>query len=297
MSILFRILFISVLGFAYGEHCADILSQTECEASDHCEWHADDMACEDAGHDHDEDCHSGDVNSDGDLNIFDIITVVDLILADMASGTPCADINEDGNINILDVISMVDVIIAGREFTDATTSSLSISNGVASLISNGYIGAVQMRLSHGVDFSIEITDRSLISNYKTSENSTLLIVVAPESSELFKASGEFTVESVAVTNSTDYIGVEMPSTLSLSAAYPNPFNPSTSFSLEVGNGGDISVAIYNVGGQLVDIIFDGEIGPGVHSMTWNATSVPSGIYILRAINDRQVSTQKITLLK
>ena len=32
------------------EHC-DELSQTECEASDHCEWHADEMACEESDHD------------------------------------------------------------------------------------------------------------------------------------------------------------------------------------------------------------------------------------------------------
>ena len=35
------------------EHC-DELSQTECEASDHCEWHADDMACEESDHDDDD---------------------------------------------------------------------------------------------------------------------------------------------------------------------------------------------------------------------------------------------------
>ena len=39
------------------EHC-DELSQTECEASDHCEWHADDMACEESDHDdHGDDDH------------------------------------------------------------------------------------------------------------------------------------------------------------------------------------------------------------------------------------------------
>lgn len=36
--------------FGDEEHC-DELSQTECEASDHCEWHADEMACEESGHD------------------------------------------------------------------------------------------------------------------------------------------------------------------------------------------------------------------------------------------------------
>ena len=39
------------------EHC-DELSQTECEASDHCEWHAYDMACEESDHDdHGDDDH------------------------------------------------------------------------------------------------------------------------------------------------------------------------------------------------------------------------------------------------
>ena len=35
------------------EHC-DELTEDECSASDHCEWHADDMACEEAGHDHED---------------------------------------------------------------------------------------------------------------------------------------------------------------------------------------------------------------------------------------------------
>ena len=60
MSILFRVIFISMFSFAYSD-CVD-LDQTACEASTECEWHADDTvpACEDAegdGHDHgDEDC-------------------------------------------------------------------------------------------------------------------------------------------------------------------------------------------------------------------------------------------------
>ena len=35
------------------EHCDEITDQTECESSDHCEWHADDSMCEDH-HDHEE---------------------------------------------------------------------------------------------------------------------------------------------------------------------------------------------------------------------------------------------------
>ena len=34
----------------HGEHCDDLADQTACEASDHCEWHADDNSCEDEEH-------------------------------------------------------------------------------------------------------------------------------------------------------------------------------------------------------------------------------------------------------
>ena len=46
-------------------HCED-LGETECEASDHCEWHADEMACEDAGSD-DHDDHDHDDHDDHEV--------------------------------------------------------------------------------------------------------------------------------------------------------------------------------------------------------------------------------------
>ena len=48
MSILFRVIFISMFSFAYSD-CVD-LDQTACETATDCTWHADDNACE--GHAH-----------------------------------------------------------------------------------------------------------------------------------------------------------------------------------------------------------------------------------------------------
>ena len=59
----------SIISFVLGSHdedhsgeelCEEIVEQSECEASDHCEWHSDDIACENAEHDDDshEDEHS-----------------------------------------------------------------------------------------------------------------------------------------------------------------------------------------------------------------------------------------------
>ena len=54
MIILLRFLFISMFSFIYAD-CIDINNQVEFEASDHCEWHEDEIAFEDHGHyDHDD---------------------------------------------------------------------------------------------------------------------------------------------------------------------------------------------------------------------------------------------------
>ena len=64
MQNLLRFLFISMFSFIYAD-CMDIDNQTDCEASVDCEWHADEMACEDAEHDHDhEHCEDFDNQTD-----------------------------------------------------------------------------------------------------------------------------------------------------------------------------------------------------------------------------------------
>ena len=53
----------------------------------------------------------GDSNSDGTLNILDVVLLVNVILG--GSDAECADINEDGTLNILDVVLLVNIILAG----------------------------------------------------------------------------------------------------------------------------------------------------------------------------------------
>ena len=52
----------------------------------------------------------GDVNSDGLLNVLDIISIINIIIAD--EYFIIADINEDGDVNILDVITLVNILIS-----------------------------------------------------------------------------------------------------------------------------------------------------------------------------------------
>ena len=52
----------------------------------------------------------GDMNSDGDLNVLDIVILSNLILSSDGSN-PAGDLNQDGDQNILDIVSLVNLIL------------------------------------------------------------------------------------------------------------------------------------------------------------------------------------------
>ncbi len=90
-------------------------------------------------------------------------------------------------------------------------------------------------------------------------------------------------------------------------AYPNPFNPSTTIRYGIpveGTGRDLSIqiAIYDITGKLITILFNGEQSPGWHSILWNGTNqhgeqVPAGLYFSRIKSGNDVKTAKLMLLK
>ena len=88
-----------------------------------------------------------------------------------------------------------------------------------------------------------------------------------------------------------------PSDFELSAAYPNPFNPSTSLDLSLNESGHVNIYVYNVLGQIVSTLADSYMDAGYHTFTWNADNVPSGMYLVRVEAGSNVETQKIMLLK
>ena len=93
------------------------------------------------------------------------------------------------------------------------------------------------------------------------------------------------------------IDVYRPSVFSLGAAYPNPFNPSTSITLDVSDGGNVNVSVYNLMGQVVSTLTDGYMNAGTYTFSWNASEQVSGMYLLRAETSGYVSTQKLLLIK
>lgn len=95
---------------------------------------------------------------------------------------------------------------------------------------------------------------------------------------------------------------DLPHSVTLSQNYPNPFNPNTEIVFSLPKRAHVSLCVYNILGQQVTTLVDGEKPAGTYRVTWNGTDADgtqaaTGIYFYRlTTGDRQIS-KKMLLLK
>lgn len=88
-----------------------------------------------------------------------------------------------------------------------------------------------------------------------------------------------------------------PDRVELYQNYPNPFNPATNIRFYLPEQQSVVVGIYNVVGQRVSQLLDETLPPGEHTVVWDGTEMPSGIYIIHLEIGNRVLTRKMTLIK
>ncbi len=85
---------------------------------------------------------------------------------------------------------------------------------------------------------------------------------------------------------------------SLNQNYPNPFNPSTTISFTLRNAVNVTLRIYNVIGQEVATLINGNtMNMGTHTISFNASSLSSGMYLYRLEAGSFTSTKTMMLIK
>ena len=90
---------------------------------------------------------------------------------------------------------------------------------------------------------------------------------------------------------------EAPASYSISAAYPNPFNPVVNFDIDLEGEHHVSAIVYNISGQQVGVVYDGMLS-GSSKLSWMAENQASGIYFIKVAVDGVLETSnKIILLK
>ena len=281
-----------------------------------------------------DDCHNlaGDINDDLNLDILDIVNVVNIILSGGISSpdySECAiiDANIDGNsvINILDVIQLINMVIGdSRLISEETAYAVAQmyymdENLVIRIESSIDVAGVEMTINSNMSHDINLIDNSHITT-KTSyfdnqlkvlsynifndpfdghvieyrindarnldQNDISITIGSPQGNEFY------------VTTNYNGSSIEMgPSSYSLNDVYPNPFNPSTQVSFSLPIDSYVTLQAYNLQGTMVDNIFEGYQIKGNHSYTWNASSLPSGVYYIRMISGSNILSTKAMLLK
>jgi len=90
---------------------------------------------------------------------------------------------------------------------------------------------------------------------------------------------------------------ELPERLELAQNYPNPFNPATRISYTVPEQTEVRLAVYDMLGRQITVLVDETKSPGRYDVTWDASTLSSGVYIYRLDAGGQTLTRSMTLVK
>ena len=102
--------------------------------------------------------------------------------------------------------------------------------------------------------------------------------------------------------SSDENNIVTPKEFALLGNYPNPFNPVTTLRFDLDYTSKVNVTVYNILGNEIITLQNGELVAGRHSIQWNANNtygqkVPSGLYLYKVTSDNRILTGKMLLMK
>ncbi len=96
-------------------------------------------------------------------------------------------------------------------------------------------------------------------------------------------------------NASSTVAAETP--FALEQNRPNPFASSTTLSFSLPEAGAVRLAVHDVLGREVAVVVHGEVDAGVHTETFSAASLPSGIYLVRLVSPQGTLTRTMQVVR
>ncbi len=88
-----------------------------------------------------------------------------------------------------------------------------------------------------------------------------------------------------------------PSGFRLTGVYPNPFNSRAVVEFELKTSLEVRLEAYTLDGKQAAELFAGKTLSGRHRVTWDASGLPAGIYLIRLADGSAQATRKVVLVK
>lgn len=146
---------------------------------------------------------------------------------------------------------------------------------------------------------ITITESGEFDNfgYQIAADELTLLVSSPHADigDATNSGSVYFFDFVFVSNEEDE--VREISEYKLDQNYPNPFNPSTTISYQVKEAGLVTLTIYNLLGQAVQVLVNETQNSGSYTSTFDASALSSGFYFYRLEVNDFTSTKKMMLIK
>jgi hypothetical protein len=135
---------------------------------------------------------------------------------------------------------------------------------------------------------------------ETKNNENTLIIRSARIANLYLQ--EFSPRYTDAGGSAVLLGVTeksstIPQAFSISQNYPNPFNPTTNFEFSLPKASMVSIKVYDILGREVITLLNEVKSAGVYQVTWNASTLPSGVYFYRVQAGNSMAVKKAMLLK
>ena len=92
-------------------------------------------------------------------------------------------------------------------------------------------------------------------------------------------------------------GDNSPTGYFLNQNYPNPFNPSTQITFGIAKSSFVTIEIYNLLGQRVQILINKKMNAGKHTVKFESNNLSSGVYFYRISAGKFVQFKKMLLLR
>ena len=242
------------------------------------------------------------------------------------SGTICTEINQtislydyNGSVNNVDnyVIWLIFINPSSRSCQLEASYTQLISEQFSNLglmtigVGNGWREQIECKgwqETFGVSYPIINDNSSDIRNMFTRGSVPHHVLINHEMKVVYTSRGyvmpPFGNDFLAVLNNSlselstlSLSDILIPNNSGINDCYPNPFNPSITINFELSDRSFTDISVYNLLGEKVDNLLSKYNLAGNHSIQWNASLFPTGVYFIKLVTPSFSEARKIIYLK